>query len=554
MLIAAVMVLTMIPTVVVTVAAVGTPPEPGTHNVNIIARCAENWDMWRSDDITIDGEGTFEGTLNFNGDAPTNLVGLVITSDISWTDPTDPTLEDVFEESNFRFVRQDYQAGLLPVNPEVPDEWAEYALEIESIVVNGSINMSSRYSNFLKRQERGGTAHIIGFAFVELWNGWHTPHNTLAVTNGGDIRRGPSPDAADAESFWLPNDVPFESITIRFRVFDRTDTAAALAPTTDSTDVRLVSIVNNVQVQSALPTTITGNGDFSVSLNINTPIDRLGRLAILSDGGTLSPVAPFVGIARPAPTAWSSQAHMIITRITINGDSIVSSGSPTTRWHQRHEATVPEGQNSHLIAQPSADGSFNAAEGYVDIQLWNSYHEDSRVLNNVMQFPTIHPDTGAAEEPIDFGRGLSTNITSIVVEFRVEGLAGDTPPETCPDCGEEVAPGATCPCQNQQGDHKCAVCSTDLASATAVCANFCSTGLVTADSRAGGTRRVEDALAILRNLVGLDSEITAAADCPARRASLIVPASRANPLGQPDVDDALQILRGLVGLSTVWST
>jgi hypothetical protein len=527
MLLAAVMVLTMIPAVAVPVTAstAAPPPEPGTHPVNIVARCAENWLRWRSEPIVVRGAGTYTGTLDFGGDAPTNLVGLVIASDISWIETA---YEDIFEEGDtFRWATSDFLDGDYTTDPRVPEAWSGLAVQIESITVNGSIQMSSDFRNFFRRRERGGTVHIIDYAMMELWNGWHPPHNTLAITSGGTLGRGPSPDAADAESFSLPGNVPFTSMDITFRVFETETNAAARPASTDNVDVRLATVVNNRTVQGDV-TRITGAGDnYSVSINSGIGVDQLGRLAIISDGGGLSPIMPFIGSATPGPVAWRQNMHVIITDILVNGASI--GANPTTRWHQIEPRTTPEGINSHLLGQPSNDNTFSQTEGYVDIQLWNSYHAENRSLSVAGSLNTFFDEVDTNNqplEPIDFGLARGTNINSIVVNFRVvdANAAGGVP---CPVCATENPIGAAC-------------------------SERCGSGLVTAASRTRGTRDVADALQILRSLVGLTSEITTSPTCPARRAAMITDASKAANAA-PTVQDALQILRGLVGLSTVWS-
>jgi hypothetical protein len=485
--------------------------------------------MWRSDPIVVNGTGSYEGTLRFGDDAPTNLVGLVIASDLTWICDT---YEDIFDESGtFRWATSDFVGGDYTTDPRVPESWAGLAVEIESITVNGSIQMTSGFRNFFRRQERGETVHIITYAMMELWNGWHAPHNTLEITSGGTIGRipGPDPGAREAESFTLPGNAAFESINIKFRVFD-TETRTTEKPADDAgVDVRLVTVVNNRPVQGDV-TRITGAGDnYSVSITSGMGVDRLGRLAIISDGGSLSPIMPFIGSATPGPVAWRPNMHLIITDVLINGTSI--GANPTTRWHTLEARTTPEGINSHLLGQPpTTAGEFSQTQGYVDIQLWNSYHADNRSLStagSLNRFATINPDTNAEEEPIYFGLSANTLMNSIVVQFRIV------------DTSDTGTPGVPC-----------AICATENAIGAA-CSNHCGSGLVTAASRGRGTRDVADALQILRSLVGLSSEITTAADCPARRAAMITATTRARNTA-PEVGDALQVLRSLVGLSTVW--
>jgi hypothetical protein len=554
LLVAAIMVVTMLPTVIVPTMA--TDPVQTTHNVRVAVRSivedsADGDITWQSDPIPVTGIGTYKGTVNIDlAGGIENIVSLGIVTDIL---TLDNTLDCPFTADNYGWLICTFCQGIDLFNaagqprtgctvqggcdfsvgepdPTVHESWENLATEIDSITINGNVQLESPFLNFFRRRDRGENDNVINFALMELWNGWHAPHNTLTPVTETATYWG-------ATAFTLVGGAPITSVEVEFTVFDMTK-IPELDPTTDNIDVNLVTVVDG-QILRGSSFGITENGSGSVSLTLPANTVYLERLAILADGGTFCPILPFRSIARPAPEAWREGAHMVINSIEINGN-VIGGTAPTTRWNRVETRTDPEGINSHLVGQPSNDGSFSPIQNYVDIQLWNSWFEDSRVLNGVQRMAVEGFDYGEdgfdpnSTEPIAFGVAAGVAMNTITVNFTISGIPEAALPPTCPVCGDEEPCGNDC-------DVVCAVCGD-----SDPCANFCGTGLVLESSRASGTLTINDALQILRYLVNLESAV--ATPGHGRNAALITAESQRT--GNPGINDALQILRSLVNLES----
>jgi hypothetical protein len=519
LLIAAVMVVTLVPTAVVPVTVSASGFAPGTHNVYIGARGVigtgdeAGAEIFRSEPIVVRGPGTYRGTLEIKDDVGNfvevfRFIQFAIVTDLY---RVSTEFRDPFDRLSYQWATEDHGTTL-----QVPESWSEYVVEIDSIVVNGTANLSTPYINHFRRREDPVSNH--GYSVIELWNAWWPPHNKINPVSTEIVLPAWDPDLS---AWGLENGGAIRTVEVAFTVSDPAN-VPQLPAMTDSVGVQLVTEIDGQLVRGAATTITRPDGDavaeYSVSLDL-PGVSSLQRLAIMSEGGTFCSVMPFRRPAghrdppvAPAPLAWRSDAHMLIDSVVINGITLVPGQDATTRWNTLVASTI-DGQNSHLVGQPSDDGTFSPIEGYVDIPLWNSFYEPSRILRGVQD---VKVDLGDAEA-IEFGIGMP--MTNVVINFKVQ-------------FGEVV--------------DKCALCGEN-----SPCSLFCSSGLVTAQSRLlGGAPTLQDALAILRYTVGLSSELDSSSGggpgTPQWNAALISEDSKRT--NRPGLSDALQILRNVVNL------
>ncbi|MCL2754291.1 MAG: hypothetical protein FWD35_01045 [Oscillospiraceae bacterium] len=547
--IALTMIVSMIPMVTLSVAAYEIP-----YEVKIAVRSTDPDQFWLSDAISVTGTGTYKGTVHVNGETD-SLVAVAIST-------TMPDGGSPFNDKEVEWLmcvrckglptsrscpKCDYAEGL--GDPRVHPDWDEYVTRIEKITVNNSVVLQSGFLDRFKRQDE--PVAYIGLVHMELWNGWWLPHNKISPVDTFIGVWG------EEVCFRLESGAAIETFEIEFTVFDPSEVPQKAAATPEQ-GVNLYLAAEAGDGTSMGPfstgtaTNVTGNGTFSAEISFPAGTKNVSRLAILSEGGDFCPVIPLHGKATPAPEAWRSNAHLIIESIEIGGTSI---GSPaTTRWNTRVDDTSAD-LNSHFIAQPSTDGSFNAMANYVDIPLWNGLYEPSRILREgvIMQAPFKMGDS----DVVGFSLLTLADITSLKVNFRIEGIAGTTEPD--PVC---TGNAATCKVPNCTA---CAttpppVCTGNKDTCTVTGCTACdpgnpqstpafwrSSGLVTAASRArwaaDNTAKadINDALQILRSIIGLQNEI---ADSPLAQAASNIKSTS----GMPDISDGLQVLRSIIGL------
>jgi len=556
MLLAFAMVASLVPVVAVPATAATL-----SHNVAIALRSTlSNEAVWTSDPIKITGPGTYKGTVTVprgeDGSPLTdNLVGVSISTDVRGYDESfSPFSEDDFLYTMCNVCRDlptirkcdcDYAGGAGFDDPRVPEEWAELVTKIDKIVVNGNIELTSGFENHFRR--RDDPKPYVDFVHMELWNGWWEPHNTLTPVS-------PYTCHWEAQSFRLAggteeNPIPIETFEVEFTVYDPATVQQKPALTAEQgAPVRLIAQCSKNTTTLGTPVTITGDGEFSATLTLPAGTEILTRLSLVSDGGDFSPVTPFWGKASPAPEAWREKAFMSITSVQIN-----SNNGSTARWGVNVNKDIDSPNNSLLIVQPPADGSFSPMGNYIDVPLWNGFHEPSRILLGFMEIPY---DMGNSTIT---GLGLTNQIpmTSVTVNFKIEGLSGsNVAPDKCDKCGE-VDPCGNAACGDTHPE-ACGTCKQPLPCGNAACvdepdpnekhepAYWAGSGFVTAESRRAREANPEagpevgDALQILRYAVDLSNVITG--NEHALKAALIVSTDK------PEVGDALQILRSAVGL------
>jgi hypothetical protein len=181
------------------------PPPLGVHNVRIAAMC-EEMNTWLSDPISVTGVGTYSGTLHFGDNAPATLVNLAITSDLVWICPSFAIKP--FDENNFTWAREDFHDGVIDTNPQVPEALRNFAVAIRSITANESVALTSDFRGYFARRDFG--SDIADFVFLDLWNGWWEPNQTISPAREVPL------ETWGATAFGLEGGAAFESIEITF--------------------------------------------------------------------------------------------------------------------------------------------------------------------------------------------------------------------------------------------------------------------------------------------------------------------------------------------------
>ena len=399
-----------------------------------------------------------------------------------------------------------------------------------------------------------------GYVFTELWNGWNA--GTWTRFDPAKIRQIRLD--GDGTSFGLMSG-RMAKIEVEFDVLFEVEPCKG-------PDVGGVSVV--LAAREAIDwstsdgsfwrspvTRINRNQEYTMSLQIpaaskpDDVFDRIVALTIMSENALYHTDSPFCGKAFMAPVGWgfnekdSDNVKIDFTSIKLNGTHEVG-----TNWN--NENIVSEG--------------YDPSEGYINVELWNGFSEDSRRLT------TGRALLPSKESTMSFGIAAGTPITSVTVTFKVSGIrcTEHGVPIECDlcvadgkcgyNCGEAVA-NCTCVC-NDHTYAANAVCGVTTCSSIrdkckvvfeckkSDCANCKTTVKVTLGVLAPGATKPSTgcALEILKFMVNLPSVIKPAGqatpDLVMLRAACIVTPYSAT--ARPGSADALEILKHIVNLPT----
>ncbi|MCL2754338.1 MAG: hypothetical protein FWD35_01295 [Oscillospiraceae bacterium] len=461
--------------------------------------------------------------------------------------------------------------------------------------------------DFYSHQWPGGDNPLAGRSNMALWNAWDTPSQRLVLSGalsqvwaGG----GTAPDWNHTQDPAAVFPAGTTAITVQFTVSGIGSGVTPPPPPPANSGGRWVQLVVRYpwSVVKGEPIQLPAEQDGQHTVSVNVPgglATQFVQVAIMTVGGEFdsayqccplgtgssggcgdcSGCRPFRHLEKP-PAHWSEGegAFMSIDSVTINGTI-----------NAKPNRVNPDS----LVAQ-----GFGPTEGYVFFPLWNSWHDEHRNLQGT-RIPNPDGDDPAREDI-----SWDTPITSMSVTFTIEGAAiVDTvdksnlvtaitamdaalaqTTESANGAGVTTAFWATADVMNTMraaiaaakavNDNAAATQEqVDAARATALQATAVFNGarstpggntnitdrtnpefwrasaLVTQASRTAWEANnatkanINDALQILRSIIGLDNEITSSDISKA--ASNIVTTGAPT---MPNINDGLQILRSIIGL------
>jgi hypothetical protein len=473
MLLAFVITVSVIPVVTVSVSAQRAP-----YAVEFVAREGERMitgslnTHYRSEPILITGEGTYKGVITFDpilADAATgelfdepfrtrSLVGLNIQ-----------TAESGLENSSFLRplcrVDCDGVSAPRPLRCQGPTVctgergWNEYVIRVKSIIVNDRHRISSNMEDYFVN--RAWPPALRGYVIREFYNGWWDGNHFLQNEDGSaNLPTEVNIDTDDSSKSvtfpFLAADEYLDKMEIEFELVCKSSVAHRAAEE-NSAEVQLIAreaedFATLLRPYRGQSVTITGNGSYSATLN-DIRHDRLTGLALVSSGAVFHGGLPFRGKAQLAPESWSDA--------TIKIDSVMLGGSnrliayedllvsyEEDDWSCTNPICVEENFADCRCTQP-----YPYAAGYIDISLWNAWHDAGQNLTA----PTLLSRWGD-EKAIAIADG--TAIGNITVNFTVSGIPEEAQPCDCGLCScEECGPCGLCSCATCGPCGTCAVCT-----------------------------------------------------------------------------------------------
>jgi hypothetical protein len=527
------------------------PAEENQATVELIARDAIQWNMWRSSPVVIDKDDFYDITLNITGGVD-RLVGLALVS-----------AGGTFDETT----------GFIGKARPADRDWLNRVfLDFETIEING-VAVSNTWGDYLISR---GHPPTDGYIDAQLWNGFYP----LGCRLQG-LQTLPTSSDEPAPSFLAPGattgGTPITTIRIRFEVWGITSDPATrncggrvcghiLPPDRPCRcGLREPNLPKgcageiNVQLmareaedwftkdgnhwRSETHTIRAGQETQTFTLRVDTPRPSpehpgyfsLCGLSLMTAGGTFEHPFGFID-ATTVPSDWW-RAMVAVSDVKINGLSI------NNTW-----ANV-EGEGQ-LVSRGDA-----STEGFINVELWNSWWADNRQLTgpNIREVITDGvPSVGLANGAV---------IENIEVTFTVTLLpnCGTVPCScdlvTCLRCDQDEYPDNPCTCEAPV-DSTCVRCGQSPCSRTGACAPVvppvpCAhCGLTTCTGTCQGDARIRgdinndgvidimDALDILKHLAGI--EFLTGENL---QAALL--------MGEPEIsiNDALEILKHLAGIT-----
>jgi hypothetical protein len=188
--------------------------------VQLMAREAVDWittddgiGPWRGDSFLVCGDGTYTTTINTPGGYDRIIqLGLYSTNAVF-----DPLL---------RMMQNAVSPNLSALTVPQRAQWSDAMVTFNSVVINGTHNVGIT-NNWLDANELGNESLISkgfgptdGFVYINLWNGWHTPHQrlTTGVEQADTVDMGHNELGEPAKSFRMTGGGAINTITVTFTV------------------------------------------------------------------------------------------------------------------------------------------------------------------------------------------------------------------------------------------------------------------------------------------------------------------------------------------------
>jgi hypothetical protein len=502
------------------------PHEQGQATVELMAREAVDWsNVWRSNPLVITDDGVYTMTLDITGGYD-RLVGLAIMSQNA-----------TFDEA-LGFIGR--------ANPAPPEWFNSARMAVDEVKINGTV-VSTTYDDYLIAR---GHPPTDGYVDVQLWNGFHIPAQRLV-----GVPTAASSAIEPAPSFMAPGGGAITRIEITFEIYGISgdssravdcvpycegavcgNAVACACPGRDCGfnpcrcglrgpaapqgcagryPVQLMAreavdwvTANDNHWRSDTIWLEAGAASRQYTVTMNTPggYSSFVGLALMTVGANFDYPLNFVGLD-PVPADWF-EAQLIFDEIRIN-NTVVG---------DNRIAMLGEAGNTFNVELVSRGDP--PTEGFVDIQLWNGWHDPNQLLNGITRVPTDG-------NSVSFGLASGEVIESISVTFTVIQLpfCATTPcscdtREYCRVCGE-LAPGC-------RGGGQDEVILTEF---------------FKGDVDGDGVITIGDALEILKYLAGLESTITGPDAALAQNAAMISPEAV-----EVTISDALEVLKYLAEL------